>query len=90
MFAQILGPDGIIIAVVILVVLFAGGRKIPGLARSLGSAQSEFKKGVAEGHVDHVVAVVTPEQTGKDAALKAAPVVAHVDVIHQVDGSPRS
>jgi sec-independent protein translocase protein TatA len=46
--AEIFGPDLIIVLVVVAVVLF-GGSQIPKLARSLGSAQSEFKKGLAEG-----------------------------------------
>jgi sec-independent protein translocase protein TatA len=46
--ADIFGVDGVIILVVVLVVLF-GGTQIPKLARSLGSAQKEFKKGLEEG-----------------------------------------
>lgn len=46
--AEIFGVDGIIILVVVVLVLF-GSTQIPKLARSLGSAQSEFKKGLAEG-----------------------------------------
>ena len=46
--AEIFGPDLIIVIIVVAVVLF-GGTQIPKLARSLGSAQSEFKKGLAEG-----------------------------------------
>ena len=46
--AEIFGVDGIIILVVVVVVLF-GGTQIPKLARSLGSAQKEFKKGLEEG-----------------------------------------
>ena len=46
--AEIFGVDGIIVLVVVLVVLF-GGSQIPKLARSLGSAQSQFKKGLEEG-----------------------------------------
>jgi len=38
------GPELIIILVVILVLF--GGSKLPGLARSLGQAQGEFKKGL--------------------------------------------
>ena len=48
-FAQILGPDGLIIVGVVLVVLLFGGSKLPQLARSLGGASHEFKKGVSEG-----------------------------------------
>ncbi len=46
--AEIFGVDGIIILVVVVLVLF-GSTQIPKLARSLGSAQKEFKKGLEEG-----------------------------------------
>ena len=49
---NILGPDGIIVIVIIGIVLLFGGAKLPGLARSLGSASHEFKKGVEEGGND--------------------------------------
>jgi sec-independent protein translocase protein TatA len=49
MFAEIFGPDGLIIIGAIVIVLLFGGAKLPKLARSLGSASSEFKKGVASG-----------------------------------------
>jgi len=49
--ADIFGVDGVIVLIVVLVVLF-GGAAIPKLARSLGSAQHEFKKGLAEGHAE--------------------------------------
>jgi sec-independent protein translocase protein TatA len=44
------GPELIIVAVVILVLF--GGSQIPKLARNLGQAQKEFKKGIAEGGAD--------------------------------------
>jgi sec-independent protein translocase protein TatA len=47
MLAEIFGPDLLIVLIVVVVVLF-GGAAIPKLARNLGSAQSEFKKGLAE------------------------------------------
>jgi sec-independent protein translocase protein TatA len=47
MLAEIFGPDLLIVLVVVVVVLF-GGAAIPKLARNLGSAQSEFKKGLSE------------------------------------------
>jgi sec-independent protein translocase protein TatA len=50
MLAEILGPDILIVLVVILVLF--GGSQLPKLARGLGSAQKEFKKGLEEGHVD--------------------------------------
>lgn len=49
--AEIFGMDGVIVLIVVLVVLF-GGSQIPKLARSLGSAQSAFKKGLEEGKTD--------------------------------------
>jgi sec-independent protein translocase protein TatA len=43
------GPsEWLVIAIVALVVIF-GAKKIPEMARSLGRAQSEFKKGLREG-----------------------------------------
>jgi sec-independent protein translocase protein TatA len=49
MVANIVGPDGLIVLVVLVVVLLFGGSKLPQLARGLGSASHEFKKGIAEG-----------------------------------------
>ena len=46
---MIFGPDGIIVIVVAAIVLIFGGSKLPALARGLGSASHEFRKGVAEG-----------------------------------------
>jgi len=46
--AELFGEQGIIVLIVIAVVLF-GSTQIPKLARSLGSAQKEFKKGLDEG-----------------------------------------
>ena len=49
-----------IIVVLIIAVLF-GAKKIPELARSIGKAKGEFKKGLAEGECDD----------GDDGAAKA-------------------
>jgi sec-independent protein translocase protein TatA len=49
--AELFGEQGIIVLIVIAVVLF-GSTQIPKLARSLGSAQKEFKKGLDEGARD--------------------------------------
>ena len=46
--ADVFGPDGLILVGIVLVVLF-GGSQLPKLARSLGSASHEFKKGAQEG-----------------------------------------
>ncbi len=37
-----------VVVIIVAVVLF-GGSQIPKLARSLGQAQKEFKKGISEG-----------------------------------------
>ncbi len=42
-----LGAPELLIVLVVILVLF-GGSKLPKLARSLGQAQNEFKKGVKE------------------------------------------
>ena len=41
------GPEWIVILLVVLVIF--GGSQLPKLARGLGSAQREFKKGLDEG-----------------------------------------
>ena len=48
MFGEIFGPDLLIVVIVIAVVIF-GGAAIPKLARSLGSAKTEFEKGIKNG-----------------------------------------
>ncbi len=45
MLAEIFGVDGIIVLLVVGLVLF-GSSQVPKIARSLGSAQSEFKHGL--------------------------------------------
>lgn len=46
------GPsEWVVVAIVALVVIF-GAKKIPEMARSMGRAQSEFKKGMKEGAAD--------------------------------------
>ncbi len=46
--ADLFGGDLVIVVIVLAVVLF-GGAAIPKLARSLGSAKTEFEKGVKQG-----------------------------------------
>ena len=50
-FLQNMGPWQSIICIVVIALLF-GGKKIPELARSLGKAKGEFKKGLAEGEAE--------------------------------------
>lgn len=49
MFANVIGPDGIVILIAIVVMLLFGGARLPKLARGLGSASHEFRKGLEEG-----------------------------------------
>ena len=61
--AEIFGMDGLIVLIVVALVLF-GSTQIPKLARSLGSAQKEFKKGIHEGsteEADGVKATITTD-----------------------------
>jgi sec-independent protein translocase protein TatA len=44
------GNEWLIIAIIALVLF--GGSQIPKLARNIGQAQKEFKKGIAEGSAD--------------------------------------
>jgi sec-independent protein translocase protein TatA len=53
MLAEIFGMDGVIVVIVLGMVLF-GSSQIPKLARSLGSAQKEFKQGLQEAHAQVV------------------------------------
>ena len=48
-FFQNIGPWQLVICIVVAFVLLGGAKKIPELAKSLGKAKSEFKKGLAEG-----------------------------------------
>ncbi len=46
-----LGPTELIIVLLIVLLIF-GGTKLPKLARSMGQASKEFKKGLNDGAVD--------------------------------------
>ena len=48
MFAGLFDGPEVIVVLVVILVLF-GGSQIPKLARNLGQAQKEFKKGLADG-----------------------------------------
>jgi sec-independent protein translocase protein TatA len=60
----------IIVIVVGVIVLLFGGSKLPKLARGLGSASHEFKKGLEEGNADSKAADLPQAGTAT-----AAPVV---------------
>jgi sec-independent protein translocase protein TatA len=57
-----LGSPEIILILLVVLVLF-GGAKLPKLARSVGQAQSEFKRGLKEGS--------TPADADTDESDKA-------------------
>ncbi|MBA3283293.1 MAG: twin-arginine translocase TatA/TatE family subunit [Acidimicrobiia bacterium] len=68
-----LGAPELIIVLVVVLVLF-GGSKLPKLARSLGEAQSEFKKGT-DGDAAEPVVVVDREDAAAAASVNGRPVV---------------
>jgi sec-independent protein translocase protein TatA len=56
------GPELVIVGIVAIAVIF-GAKKIPEMARSIGRAQGEFKKGLKEGVVDEEPAAAKAEDT---------------------------
>lgn len=74
--AEFASVDNIVILLVVILLVF-GSTKIPKLARSLGSAQKEFKKGVEEGADDDAgtkaVAQATPPAVVAPAPAVQAP-----------------
>jgi Sec-independent protein translocase protein TatA len=64
---EIFGPDLLIVVIVLGVLLF-GGAAIPKFAKNLGSAKSEFEKGLktskaAKSDIDVAIARVTTPDT---------------------------
>ena len=55
-----MGPEWIVVGIVAVVVLF-GAKKLPEMARSVGRAQGEFKKGIKEGNVDETTESTEPK-----------------------------
>jgi len=51
--ANLMGPDTIILIVVVALVFLFGGSQLPKLARGLGSASHEFRKGLDEGATEN-------------------------------------
>ena len=70
--AEFASVDNILILVVVVLLVF-GSTQIPKLARSLGSAQKEFKKGIEEGASDEPA---TAQAVAPPAVAPAPPVVA--------------
>ncbi|MEI6700594.1 MAG: twin-arginine translocase TatA/TatE family subunit [Actinomycetota bacterium] len=66
MVATIFSPE-ILVILIVVVALLVGAKRIPQMARSLGSAKSEFEKGIKEGEVATTGdAKETPTETPKD------------------------
>ena len=74
MFGFLESPADIAIVILVVLVLF-GGSNIPKLARNLGRAQQEFKKGLEQGRGE-------PDTAAKSESVGDKPVVA--------DGSDRA
>ena len=70
-FFQNIGPWQLVICLAVAFVLFGGAKKIPELAKSLGKAKSEFKKGLAEG--EREVAEAEAEEKEKEKEKSAEP-----------------
>ena len=66
-FLQNIGPWQFVICLVVAFVLFGGAKKIPDLAKALGKAKSEFKKGLAEGEKEEAEAAKSEEKDAEPA-----------------------
>ena len=67
-FLQNIGPWQLVICIVVAFVLFGGAKKIPDLARSLGKAKREFKKGIAEGEKEETEQKESAKEPQKELA----------------------
>ena len=67
-FLQNIGPWKLVICLVVAFVLFGGAKKIPELAKSLGKAKSEFKKGLAEGEKEAAEAEAEEKERSAEPA----------------------
>ena len=61
-----MGPEWIVVGIIAVVVLF-GAKKLPEMARSVGRAQGEFKKGLKEGAVDDSTSSTEPKEPKTDS-----------------------
>lgn len=66
-FIQNIGPWQLVLCLVVAFVLFGGAKKIPELAKSLGKAKSEFKKGIAEGEREEAEAEAEAKKADEPA-----------------------
>ncbi len=82
MFAEIFGPD--VLIVLVIVALLFGGAKLPQLARSLGSAKSEFEKG-QRGEEDEKGKKAKKDDAGADTKSDVVVVADNVDITVEAD-----
>lgn len=75
-----MGTQEILIIVVVLIVLF-GGSQIPKLAKNLGKAQTEFKKGLEQGKGD---ATAEREETVEEKLAR----LDRIDKIEKANDNP--
>ncbi len=64
-FGEIFGPDLLIVVIVVAVLVF-GGSAIPRLARNLGSAKSEFEKGLKDAKASAKASETTESSTDSE------------------------
>jgi sec-independent protein translocase protein TatA len=75
------GPLELIIVLVVILLLF-GSTKLPKLARSIGEASQEFKKGVADGAKDDPKALESrPHESGPKPTDKVTMTRAELDAL---------
>jgi sec-independent protein translocase protein TatA len=67
-----MGPEWIVVGIIAVAVLF-GAKKIPDIARNVGRAQGEFKKGMREGAVEDATQATPPAPTPPAAAESSKP-----------------
>jgi len=67
-----MGPEWIVVAVVAVIVIF-GVNKLPQIARNVGKAQGEFKKGLKEGEPEQPETPTAPPPAAAPTAEAPAP-----------------
>ena len=72
MLADIFGPDLLIVAIVLVVLLF-GGAAIPKLARNLGSAKNQFEQGMKDGKAEGASANGLLPDTPRSMNMRSTP-----------------
>lgn len=70
MLGEIIGPD--ILIILVIVALLFGGARLPKLARSLGSAKSEFERGLREGEEEAAKPAAKPSKAEEQVTVNKA------------------